>query len=173
MSDEKDIPKLNDKQRRFCLEYCIDLDRNRAYKVAYPSDKSDATVRANASRMLTNANILEYIAELQENTAEALGITRIGVAKELQKIAFANMGDYNDDWHELKEWDKLTDDQKAAISEITHTKTTFEGGEKVMIKFKTHDKLKGIADLNKMLGFNEPEEFKGSIEGIKRIEWVD
>ena len=170
MSDEKDIPKLNDKQRRFCLEYCIDLNATQAAIRAGYSEKTAAVI---GCENLIKPNIAEYIKELQEDTAKALGITRIGVAKELQKIAFANMGDYNDDWHELKEWDKLTDDQKAAISEITHTVTTFEGGEKVMIKFKTHDKLKGIADLNKMLGFNEPEEFKGSIEGIKRIEWVD
>ena len=58
--------KLTEKQKIFADEYLIDLNATRAYKVAYPNVKNDATARANASRLLTNANIKKYIADRME-----------------------------------------------------------------------------------------------------------
>ncbi len=67
---------MTEKQKRFCDEYLIDLNGTRAYKAAYPSVKSDDTARTNASRLLTNANVREYLdRELErlhnERTADA------------------------------------------------------------------------------------------------------
>ncbi len=67
---------MTEKQKRFCDEYLIDLNGTRAYKAAYPSVKSDDTARANASRLLANANVREYLdRELErlrsEKTADA------------------------------------------------------------------------------------------------------
>lgn len=67
---------MTEKQKRFADEYLIDLNGTRAYKVAYPRVKSDETARANASRMLTNANVKTYIDEQlekihNEKTADA------------------------------------------------------------------------------------------------------
>ena len=55
--------ELTPKQKAFCDENLIDLNRTRAYKAVYKSVKSDAAARVNASRLLTNANAKEYIAE--------------------------------------------------------------------------------------------------------------
>ena len=52
---------MTEKQKRFADEYLIDLNATRAYKAAYPSVKKDEAARANASRLLTNANIRAYI----------------------------------------------------------------------------------------------------------------
>lgn len=52
---------MTKKQKRFVEEYLIDLNATRAYRVAYPSVKKDETARANASRLLTNANVKKYI----------------------------------------------------------------------------------------------------------------
>ncbi len=55
---------MTDKQRRFTDEYIIDCNATRAYKAAYPRIKSDDAPRANASRLLTNANpntVLEFL----------------------------------------------------------------------------------------------------------------
>ncbi len=58
---------MTEKQKRFCDEYLIDLNGTRAYKAAYPSVKNDNTAKANASRLLTNANVRAYIdAELEK-----------------------------------------------------------------------------------------------------------
>lgn len=52
---------MTEKQRKFADEYIIDCNASRAYKSAYPKIKSDLAARVNASRLLTNANIKDYI----------------------------------------------------------------------------------------------------------------
>lgn len=67
---------MTEKQKRFCDEYLIDCNATRAYKVAYPTVKKDEVARANASRLLTNANVQKYINDRMqkihnEKTADA------------------------------------------------------------------------------------------------------
>ncbi len=67
---------MTEKQKIFADEYLIDLNATRAYRVAYPSVKKDETARANASRLLTNANVKKYIDDRleeihNEKTADA------------------------------------------------------------------------------------------------------
>lgn len=57
---------MTEKQKIFADEYLIDLNATRAYKAAYPSVKKDEAARANASRLLTNANIKKYISDQLE-----------------------------------------------------------------------------------------------------------
>lgn len=52
---------MTEKQKIFCDEYLKDLNATRAYKIAYPKVKKDEVARANSSRLLTNANIKNYI----------------------------------------------------------------------------------------------------------------
>ena len=83
------MPKLTNKQKRFCEEYIIDLNGVRAYIAAYPLVRSDAAARANASRLLTKANIQQYIAELRAEQQQRTQITADTVLGELAKIAAA------------------------------------------------------------------------------------
>lgn len=62
---------MTEKQKRFCDEYLVDLNGTRAYKAAYPSVKSDDTARANASRLLANANVRAYLDEQLEQLHNA------------------------------------------------------------------------------------------------------
>ncbi|MCH5212254.1 MAG: terminase small subunit [Oscillospiraceae bacterium] len=67
---------MTDKQKKFVDEYLIDCNATRAYKAAYPNVKRDEVARANASRLLTNANVKAYIDEQlekmhNEKTADA------------------------------------------------------------------------------------------------------
>lgn len=72
---------MTDKQRQFCDEYLIDANATRAYKTAYPHIKSDDAARACASRLLTKANIKEYIdSQLQKISDE-----KIADAKEVME----------------------------------------------------------------------------------------
>ena len=57
---------MTEKQKRFADEYLIDCNATRAYKVAYPNVKKDETARVNGSRLLTNANVKNYISEQLE-----------------------------------------------------------------------------------------------------------
>ena len=67
---------MTEKQKLFADEYLIDCNATRAYKVAYPTEKKDEVARANASRLLTNANVQKYINDRMqkihnEKTADA------------------------------------------------------------------------------------------------------
>lgn len=57
---------MTEKQKIFADEYLIDLNATRAYRIAYPSVKKDEAARANASRLLTNANVKKYISDQLE-----------------------------------------------------------------------------------------------------------
>lgn len=54
---------MNEKQRAFADYYVETGNGSESYKRAYTSCKSDATARTNASKLLTNANVLNYIKE--------------------------------------------------------------------------------------------------------------
>ena len=67
--------KVTEKQKMFADEYLKDLNATRAYKKVYTRIKSDGAARANASKLLTKANIKAYIDEQlekmhNENTAD-------------------------------------------------------------------------------------------------------
>lgn len=62
---------MTDKQRKFADEYLIDCNATRAYKAAYPRIKSDEAARVNGSRLLTNANIKNYIDEQLEKISSS------------------------------------------------------------------------------------------------------
>lgn len=85
---------MTDAQKRFCDEYLIDLNATRAYKVAYPKCQKDETARANSSRLLTKANIQDYIQARQKELQEETKITQKRIIDELAAIAFANGTDY-------------------------------------------------------------------------------
>lgn len=72
---------MTDKQRKFADEYLVDCNATRAYKAAYPRVKSDDVARANASRLLTNANIRSYI----EKQLEEISSAKTADAKEVME----------------------------------------------------------------------------------------
>ncbi|MEE1153925.1 MAG: terminase small subunit [Acutalibacteraceae bacterium] len=72
---------MTEKQRIFCDEYLKDLNATRAYKVAYPKVKKDEVARANSSRLLTNANIKNYI----DTQLEALHNERTADVREIME----------------------------------------------------------------------------------------
>jgi phage terminase small subunit len=78
--------KLTDKQEAFVREYMIDLNASQAYlRAGY--NVNEATARANASRLLTKANILTRIEELQAERAKKLNIDAEWVLNRLVQIS--------------------------------------------------------------------------------------
>lgn len=77
---------MTDAQRIFCNEYLIDLNGTRAYKSAYPRVKSERVASANASRLLTNANIKSYIEEKMQEKEAKLIATQDEVLKYLTSV---------------------------------------------------------------------------------------
>ena len=151
--------KLTEKQKRFCEEYIMEWNGVKAYKTAYKSCKSDAAARTNASRLLTNANIKKYLAELSKDIQKQVGVSKLMVAKELKKLAFSNAADLRSGWTDLKQWEELTDDKKATIGEVVHSEVQIgEDAVKHILKVRQYDKLKALQMLCKLLRLDEPEE---------------
>jgi phage terminase small subunit len=63
--------KLTPKQERFCQEYVIDLNGTQA---AIRAGYSKKTAKAEASRLLTNVNLLQRVSELQKKVSEKMNI---------------------------------------------------------------------------------------------------
>lgn len=149
------MSKLNDSQIRFCEEYVIDWNATRAYSVVYPN-VNDNTARANSSRLLTKANIQAYIDSIKNDLSRLSGVTALRNVQELAKIAYSNMMDYKEDWMSEKEFNSLSEKQRACISEVQYIEKTTKLGTEKIVKFKLHDKIKAIEVLNKMLGYDAP-----------------
>jgi len=71
---------LNDKQKRFCEEYMIDFNGKHAGIRAGYNAK---TAEQQASRLLRNVKVKEYLNQLRERAAKKLEITQERVQKEL------------------------------------------------------------------------------------------
>lgn len=158
---------LNEQQKRFCEAYVVDWNATQAYLSAYPNSSYDAA-RANAARLITNDNVKAYIEDCKKRTAELAGISALKVALEHKKIAFQSAANLRQDWDTVKDWDDLTEEEKAIISEIEVTERVLNGGDEDLqvlerkLKYKTYDKHRSLDALAKMLGFNEPEKLNVS-----------
>lgn len=187
IKDSLDETKLTEKNKIFCREYILDWNGSRAYKVAYHGI-TDGSARARAVELLTNINIQSYIESIQIELEKIAGISRLRIINEHIKLAFSSIAHLHDTWIERKEFELLTDEQKACIAEID-TKTqkkiewewdNEEGKKKPVpyeveyIKVKLYDKQKALDSISRMLGYDAATKLdltsKGeSINAIKLI----
>ena len=72
---------MTNKQRRFADEYLIDCNATRAYKAAYPHIKNDHVARSNGHRLLTNADVKNYVTERMEE----LKSKKVATAQEVME----------------------------------------------------------------------------------------
>src|SRR5665647_17848 len=143
------VGTLTGKEEKFCYEYLIDLN---ATKAAIRAGYSVKSARYIGYQNMTKLHIQSRIKENQSNLAKAAGITALRIVMELKKIAFLNTGDLRLDWKTLKDWDSLTEDQKACIQEISTTPGKF--GDSISVKF--YNKQDSLNALSKILGFKVP-----------------
>lgn len=145
------MPKLTEKQKRFCEEYLTDLNATQAAKRA--GYKNPEIGR----QLITKNNVSEYLNKLRNEQSKRTQITADMVLNELAAIAFSDrtkIARVNADGVvELNETDKLPDALKKAISGIK------EG--KFGVEVSSYDKIRALELLGKHLGmFKEkpPEE---------------
>ncbi|MBB1078953.1 terminase small subunit [Limosilactobacillus sp. STM2_1] len=89
-----DSDELNDKQKAFCLYYLQRYNATWAYQKAYGGSYNVAMT--NGPRLLGNARIKSYLAELKKQQSQDLYLNANDILKQLAKQAFANYGDYID-----------------------------------------------------------------------------
>lgn len=152
----KPLNKLSAKQERFCQEYCLDFNGTQAAIRAGYSEKTAGSIGV---ENLQKPVIQERIAQLQKKTAEKFEITKEMLARELLAIARSDVRKYFGDNYELKRISDLDDEAAAAISNIEVSELT-AGDVSIGLtkKISRHDKVRAIAELNKMFGFLAPEK---------------
>lgn len=147
--------KLTNKERIFCHEYIVDWNGARAAKQAGYSEKSIYEI---AHQNLIKLHIKQYINYIKNNLEEESGISKLRNLKELAKIAYSSIAHLHNTWIERKEFDSLTDDQKAAIETIETKTVTMNYDESTKeveyVKISLYSKQAAIQEINKMMGYN-------------------
>ena len=177
--------KLTNKERIFCHQVIIDWNGARAARVAGYSENSIYEI---AHSNMRKAHIQQYIDFIKIDLEKESGITKLRQLNELAKLAYSSIAHLHETWIELKEFENLTDEQKEAIESIeTKTETIqrydWEEDKKVPIdvkyvKLKLHSKTQAIAEINKMMGYNEPDKIDlssqdGSMSPKIELNWGD
>ena len=152
--------KLTEKERIFCHQYVIDWNGARSAREAGYSEESVYEI---ASQNLRKLHIQQYIDFIKNDIEKEAGISKLRNIQELTKIAYSNIAHLHNTWITLKEFESLTEEQKACIESIdTKTATmNFEDETKTVeyVKIKLYSKLQAIESINKMMGYNSPDKF--------------
>lgn len=156
--------ELTPKQKIFCEQYVFDWNATRAAKEAGYSEKTAYSI---GQENLKKPEIQDYIEEIQSDLSKLAGVSALRNLNELKKIAYSTLQNYHSNWMTLEAWDKVSAEDKAAISELSHVTTGSGEYAKTVVKFKLHDKGRAIEAINKMLGFNSPEKFDHTTKGKK------
>lgn len=80
--------KLSLKQKRFCEQFLIDMNATQA---AIRAGYSKNGARTQSTRMLANASIQTYLAELRSQQQERTQITADMVLTEIARVAFLDL----------------------------------------------------------------------------------
>jgi phage terminase small subunit len=161
--------ELTEKQKIFCREYILDWNAARAAIVA---GYSEASARQTGYEILTKPYIQAYIKEIQADLEKVAGISRLKVLREHERLAFSSIAHLHLTWLTRREFDDLTPDEKACISEISTQirKVQLEGGitqEVEFVKIKLYDKQKALDSITKMMGYDSATKIDHTSLGEK------
>lgn len=142
---------LNEKQKRFCEEYLIDLNATQA---AIRAGYSVKTAAEQSSRLLTNVNIQNEISTKMAERSKRTGVNQDRIVQELARLAFCNLTDVVDRDGKIR--DSATEDDLACIESMKVKKTSIGNGENISDseerEVKIYSKLKALELLGKHLG---------------------
>lgn len=139
---------MTPKQERFVQEYLIDLNATQA---AIRAGYSAKTAKSLGQRLLTYADVKKAVEEALAERGKRTEITQDRILRELARIAFAdprNVFEWGPDSVTLKDSASLSDDDAAAVSEVSQT-ITESGGS---VKGKMYDKQRALELLGRHLG---------------------
>jgi phage terminase small subunit len=148
--------ELTPKQALFCDEYFKDFNAKQA---ALRAGYSLAT--ALNGKLMALPKIKYHLQQRGAAAADAAQLSREMVLAELNKIAFATMGDYFGEDGKLKTMNVIKDDAKAALLNFTVT----EGKYGTTVKIRMSNKLSALEKIAKHVGFYEAPE-AGEFDGV-------
>ena len=139
------MPKLTDKQKRFCEDYLIDLNATQA---AIRAGYKEKTAYAQGQRLLKKVEAQDYLQKLMNERSQRTEITADRVLAELAAIAFSDRTELaqvdEDGMVTFTPTEQLGDNAKKTIAGI-------ENG-KYGTKVTTYDKVKALELIGKHLG---------------------
>lgn len=167
MPRKKDDTELNEKTKQFCHEYVVDWNATRSYKKIY-SPSNDNVAAVSAHRLLNKDKVKAYIELIKNDYEKLCGISKTKQLRELAKLAYSSVSHLHNTWIELKDFESLTEEQKECIESIdvkTEQKFSLDlesSIETKYVKIKLYSKLSAIEQINKMMGYNEPDKLEHS-----------
>ena len=134
---------LTEKQRAFA-RYCFSgMSQREAYRKAFPNKKlKDASCDGQASRLLKNVKVQEYLEELRQQAQSDAVLTKRARMEWLSRVVTTAPNAVDGE------------------SDLCQEMTTSEFG----VKCRMPDKLRAVQELNKMDGAYTPEEVKVTTE---------
>lgn len=150
---------LTEKQRNFVRFYAEGGHQREAYRKAYKDNRlTDATCDANASRLLRNAKVIAFLAELRKKADDDAVLNRRRRMIWLSRVVTTAVDDVD------------------GRSDLCQEKSVSEFG----MRCRMPDKLRAIQELNRMDGAYEPEKLKvegelsfaSLLKGLKNRELV-
>lgn len=162
--------KLTKKENIFCHQYIIDWNAARASRIAGYKENRD---RQTGYDIVTKSYIKQYIDFIKNDFEKEAGITKLKQLKELQKIAYSSISNLHNTWISLEEFEEIKENNPSLLDAIEsidtkiEEKTVNEGLVSVKyIKIKLHSKTNAIDQINKMMGYHEPEKINSDINII-------
>ena len=154
------MPALNEKQKRFCEEYIIDLNATQA---AIRAGYSEKTAKQIGNENLTKPNLQEYIQDLIQERSNRTEITADKVLKELAHIAFDDIKNYlayktvktvvgkDDNGTDIIDYKTVIDLHDSNTID-TRSISEVQQGPNGQFKFKMYCKDNALVQLGKHLG---------------------
>lgn len=167
--------KLSVKQENFCNYYLECGNASDAYRRSYNSlNMKPETINTKASQLLKKDKIRARVEELQLELKKKTAITKERVLEELGKIGFSSIAHLHNTWIERKDFEKITEDQKACIKSISSKIMKRNIGtsecpnivDVEMVKVELYDKVRALEVINRMMGFERPGEMKTDLRII-------
>lgn len=160
---------LNDKQKRFCREYVIDLNATQA---AIRSGYSKKTCGSIGNALLQKVEIQTFIKKLQVKIQERTEITADKIVQELAKIGFSNIQDLMQEGFEFKDIISLKPEKSAVIQSVKCCTTTRMLGEiqetTKEVQVKVYDKISALEKIGRHIGmFKDKLDITTNGESLK------
>ncbi len=138
---------MNDRQRRFVLEYLVDGNGTQAaIRAGY--NKRSAT--STAVKLLRYASIKAAISAKQQQLADLADISATEIIREFARIALFNVADIFEPSGRMKPIKEWTEDQQRAVASIEISQA--KRGRPSIIKIRVHNKGDALTQLGRIRG---------------------
>ena len=153
-----DVAKINEmvmpKSRiLFCEKYLEKYDIVEAFRSAYSTVRvANGNYYPKARRLLNRRDVQLYLGHRRADMQEIMCLDANRIAQELAAVAFTDITDVMENVKTVKDFEEMTPTAKKAIKKIVVKEVETKWGTNTTTTIEMHDKLRGLAELMKVLG---------------------